>query len=213
MSLVCSILLAMHLPKTLWDELIKTITYFKNCSSGINGIIPYKLGNHIQPNLSQLKVVESCALIHIPKEKRIKLDVRSWQRIFIGYEGKNQYWVYNPRTGKVHITPDLFVDEQHLYHQEAFNDWDYSEDDWAETDNAQFANVSNFDNSGPNNSLYSVGDNTLKEPEIERNHFQVLKQDITPFDNLKSELLDLLKEEPLEINSGSIKTSRRSRQV
>ena len=40
---------------------------------------------------------------------------------------KNQYRVYNPRTGKVHITRDIFVDEQHLYYREAFNDWDYSE--------------------------------------------------------------------------------------
>ena len=81
-------------------------------------------------------MVGSRAWVHIPKEKRVKLDVRSWQGIFIGYEGKNQYRVYNPRTEKVHITRDLFVDEQHLYHREALNDWDYSEDGWTETDDA-----------------------------------------------------------------------------
>ncbi len=30
MAPVCSILSAMHLPKTLWDELIKTVAYLKN---------------------------------------------------------------------------------------------------------------------------------------------------------------------------------------
>ena len=94
----------MHLSKTLLDELIKTIAYLKNRSPGINVITSYELGNHICPNLSHLKVVGSRAWVHIPKEKRVKLDVRFWQRIFIGYDGKNQYRVYNPRTGKVHIT-------------------------------------------------------------------------------------------------------------
>ncbi len=122
MSPVRSILSAMHLPKTLWDELIKTVTYLKNRSPGINGITTYELGNHIRADLSHLKVVGARAWVHIPKEKRVKLDIRSWQRIFIGYEGKNQYLVYNPSTLKVYITQDIFVDEQHLYHREAIND-------------------------------------------------------------------------------------------
>ncbi len=45
------------------------------------------------------------------KEKRVKVDVQSWQEIFIGYEGKNQYLDYNLDTGKVNIARDLFVDE------------------------------------------------------------------------------------------------------
>lgn len=65
MFLVCSILVAMHLPKILWNELIKTIAYLKNQSPGINGIIPYKLDNHVCPNFSHLKVVDSQAWVHI----------------------------------------------------------------------------------------------------------------------------------------------------
>ena len=59
-------------------------------------------------------MVGSRALVHIQKEKRVKLDVRSWQGIFIGYEGTNLYRVNNPPTEKIHITRDLFVDEQQL---------------------------------------------------------------------------------------------------
>ncbi len=77
MSLVRSILSAIRLLKTLRDELIKTIAYIKNQSSGINVIKPYELGNHIRPNLNHLKVVGSRALVHITKEKRVKMDVRS----------------------------------------------------------------------------------------------------------------------------------------
>ncbi len=113
MSSVRSILAAMRLPKTLWVGLIKTVAYLKNRSPGINEIIPYELANNARPNLSNLKVVGSRAWVHILKEKRSKLDLRSWQGVFIGYEDKNQYWVYNPRTRKIHITRDLFVDEHH----------------------------------------------------------------------------------------------------
>ena len=210
MSPVRSILSAMHLPKTLWDELIKTVAYLKNRSPGINGITPYELGNHIRPDLSHLKVVGSRAWVHIPKEKRVKLDIRSWQGIFIGYEGKNQYRIYNPRTGKVHITRDIFVDEQHLYHREALNDWDYAEDDWAETDDAQLADVDDFGSLDTDDSSYSVGENTSKQPEKERNDSQDLEQDLTALDDLESELSDPPEEEPLVINSGSTETSRRS---
>lgn len=143
-----------------------------------------------------MKVVGSRAWVHIPKKKRVKHDVRSWQGIFIDYEGKNQYRVYNPRTGKVHITRDLFVDEQHLYHREALNDWDYSEDDWAETDDTQFADVSDFDDSESDDSLYSVGDdNFSKQLEKEGNDSEDLGQDITTFDNLGSELSEPPEEE------------------
>ncbi len=111
MSTVHLILSAMHLPKTLWDELIKTVAYLKNRNPGINGITSYEFGNQTRPNLSNLKVVGFRTWVHIPKEKRVKLYVRSWQGIFIGYKGKNQYQVYYPRTRNVHITRDLFVDE------------------------------------------------------------------------------------------------------
>ena len=78
MSSICFILAAMHLPKTFWDELIKTIAYPKNQSPGINDIIPYELGNHVCQNFSHLKVISSQTWLHILKEKKMKLDVRSW---------------------------------------------------------------------------------------------------------------------------------------
>ncbi len=212
MSAVWSILSAMHLPKTLWDELIKTVAYLKNRSSGINSITPYKLSNHICPDLSHWKVVGSRAWVHIPKEKSIKLNICTWQGGFIGYEGKNQYRVYNPRKGKVNITRDIFVDEQHLYHREALNDWDYSEDDWAETDDAELADVDDFGSFDTDDSSYSVAKNTSKQPEKEGNDSQDLEQDLTALDDLESELSDPPEKKPLEINSGSTETSRQSGQ-
>ncbi len=53
--------------------------------------------------------------MHIPKEKRLKLGERSWQAIFVGYEGKNQYLIYNLRTGKVHMAEGVKIGEYNLY--------------------------------------------------------------------------------------------------
>ena len=97
--------------------MIKIVTYLKNKSSGINAITPYELGNFVCPNLSHVKMVGFRVWINIPKEKKVKPDVFSSQMIFIGYESKNQYRVYNPLTRKVYFTRDCFVDEQHLYYR------------------------------------------------------------------------------------------------
>ena len=108
------------------------------------------------------------------------------------------------------------MDEQHLYHREALNDWDYSEDDWAETDDAQFAYVSDFDDSEtaspilPDDSLYLVGGNIFKQPEKEGNTSQDLEQDMTIIDDLESELSEPPEEMFFETNSGSIESSRQS---
>lgn len=169
--MICLILLVMHLPNMLWDKLIGTVIYLKNQSPGINNIIPYELGNHIYPNLSFLKVVRFWAWIHIPKEEKVKLDVCSWQEIFISYKGKNQYRVYNTLIKKVHIIWDIFVDEQHLHHWEALNDCDYSKNDWTDTDDTQFANASDVDHLELDDSFYSVRENTSKQPKKRRNDF------------------------------------------
>ncbi len=60
-SSVMSILAAICLFKTLWDELIKTVAYDKNRSPIINGITQYELANNVLPILSHFKVVDSRA--------------------------------------------------------------------------------------------------------------------------------------------------------
>ncbi len=84
----------------------------------------------------------------------------------------------------------------------------------AETDDAEFADVCDFDDSEtaspilPDDSLYSVGGNISKQPERERNASQDLEQDMTIFDDLESELSEPPEEMSLETNSGSIESSR-----
>ncbi len=130
----------------------------------------YQLGNPVRLDVRYPKVVSSPAFVYINKEKRVKQDVRSWQKIFIDYAGKNQYCIYNSRTRKFNITRDFSVNEQHLYYRKALYDCYYSDNNWAETDNTQFSDMSNFNDSEISFSLlldgfpYSVGENTSKIP-------------------------------------------------
>ncbi len=59
MSLVQSILASIRSPKNLWDKLIKTVAYLKNCNLSINNITLYELANNAQHNTRHLKVVDS----------------------------------------------------------------------------------------------------------------------------------------------------------
>lgn len=113
--LVRSILSIMKFLKSLWLEIIKTVTYLKNRSLGIDSIKLFEYLEGERPNLCHLKIVNSHAWVYIPKEKRRKLDEKSWHRIFVGYKGKNQYWIYNPQIGKVYVARDVKIDEYNLY--------------------------------------------------------------------------------------------------
>lgn len=67
------------------------------------------------------------------------------------------------------------MNEQHLYHQEALNNWDYSKDDWAKTNDTQFADMSDFNDIIsvssilPDDTFHLVGDEILQQPEKEKN--------------------------------------------
>ena len=111
----------MKLPKGLWLEIIKTVCYLKNRSPNTDGVTSYEKLKDRKPNLSHLRVLGARASVHIPKEKRKKLDERSWQGIHVGYEGTNQYRIYDPCTGKVHVKRDVIIDEKNLFARKAFN--------------------------------------------------------------------------------------------
>ena len=132
-------------PKSLWLAILKTFASLKNRSLGIDGITPFEHLKGEKPNQRHLKIVGSSAWVHIAKEKRRKLDERSWQEIFVGYEGKNQYRIYNPRTGKVHGARDVKINEYNLYYKSATNYWELEDQDSSSNDDPEFADPNKFE--------------------------------------------------------------------
>jgi hypothetical protein len=109
MERVKAIIAEAKLDKRLWMEIADTVVYLKNRSpTTAVATTPYELWHGVKPNLSHLKIIGSTAYVHIPKEKRIKLDTHSHKGIMTGYGGgTNQYKVWDLIRKDVVVTRDV----------------------------------------------------------------------------------------------------------
>lgn len=102
------------LEKHFWAEAVNTAVYLKNLSvaSGVPKT-PYELWKNKKPNVSHLKIFGSPAMVHIPKQKRLKWDKKAVKHILVGYcETTKGYRLYNPNTRKIVISRDVTVLEE-----------------------------------------------------------------------------------------------------
>ena len=132
MERVKAIIAEFKLDKKLWMELAETIVYLKNRSpTTAVATTPYELWYGEKPDLSHLRIIGSTAYVHIPKEKRVKLDTHSHKGIMIGYGGgTNQYKIWDLTRkdiviardvvfveGKpIELTPAAFIEEPKVIH-------------------------------------------------------------------------------------------------
>ena len=73
---------------------------------------PLEVWTGKKPSLSHLTIFGCDAYVHVPKEKRTKLDSKSKKCIFIGYkDGLKGYKLWNPVTRKVVYIPDVVFRE------------------------------------------------------------------------------------------------------
>jgi hypothetical protein len=109
MERVKAIIAEAKLDKRLWMEIAETVVYLKNRSPTIAvATTPYELWHGTKPNLSHLKIIGSTAYIHVPKEKRTKLDTHSHKGIMVGYGGgTNQYKVWDLTRKDVVVSRDV----------------------------------------------------------------------------------------------------------
>ena len=76
-----------NLPPRFWAEALSVATYLKNRSptSCFTKETPYQRWWKKKPDVSNLNVFGCAAYVHIPKEKRKKLDNKSMKCVFMGY--------------------------------------------------------------------------------------------------------------------------------
>ena len=142
MSIVRSILYSMKLPKSLWGELILIAAFLRNRCSHESKPSSFEIINGISPDLRHLRIIELRAWIHISKERRKKLNERSWQGILIEYEaGTSNYRIYNPLNGKVEVIHSINVDEDNLYDRSQVESKEFADEDWQEADDEEFGDA------------------------------------------------------------------------
>eukprot|EP00253_Pinus_taeda_P024014 PITA_24014 len=109
-----SMLSGAGLGQEFWAEAVDTACYFVNRSpsSALEDKTPQEVWTGKKPSLSHLRVFGCDAYVHVPKEKRTKLDSKSEKCIFIGdKDGLKGYKLWNPVTRKVVYSRDMVFRE------------------------------------------------------------------------------------------------------
>jgi hypothetical protein len=102
------------LPMCLWAEATKTSVYVQNRLS--HSALGFKTREEMfsgkKPEVSHLKIFGCPVFVHIPKEKRTKLDPLGKKGIFVGYcEVSKAFRVYIPGYHHIEISRDVTFDE------------------------------------------------------------------------------------------------------
>jgi hypothetical protein len=105
-----SMLSGAGLAQEFWAEAIDIAKYLVNMSpsSTLVDSTPHEVWSGNKPSLSHLKVFGYDAFVHVPKEKRSKLDKKVVKCIFIGYkEGMKGYKLWDPASRKIVYSRDV----------------------------------------------------------------------------------------------------------
>lgn len=82
-----------NLPKRLWGEALMTANMVRNVSpTASKEKTPYEIFYSKKPDVSMLRAYGCEAFVHIPKEKRNKLDARSEKGTLVGYTPNGNGW-------------------------------------------------------------------------------------------------------------------------
>ena len=99
----------------LWDEATRTVVYVQNIlsHSSLGFKTPKEMYTGKKPEVSHLKIFGCPVYVHIPKEKRIKLDPFGNKEIFVGYfEDSKSFRIYISGFHHIEISRDVTFDEE-----------------------------------------------------------------------------------------------------
>lgn len=108
-----------RLPSTYWAEAVNYAVYLKNRSPSraIKNFVPETMWNNKPVDLSNLRIFGCVAFMHIPKEKRKKLEPKSKRMLFVGiFENSKAYRLIDPTKPTVVIkSRDVIFDETSFF--------------------------------------------------------------------------------------------------
>ena len=105
------------LPKVLWAELVNTAAYVINRTgvSSVDGKSPFELWFGKKPGLKHLRVIGTMCYVHIPVQKRKKLDKKALKCVLIGYDNDDNYRVWNRESNSVLRSRDVRFEQEKLF--------------------------------------------------------------------------------------------------
>ena len=100
-------------PEAIWAELVTSAVYVLNRTgkSSVNDTSPYELWIGRKPRLKHLRIIGSSCYVHIPKQKRRKMDKKAIKGYLVGYDSDERYRVYIEGEHKVVVSRDIKFQE------------------------------------------------------------------------------------------------------
>ena len=110
-----AMLLDAKLHPKLWAEAISTAAYLRNRSptSAMEGMTPHEAWHGRKPRVEHLRVFGCTAYVHIPKDKRGKLDSKTRKCTLLGYGSVwIGYRVFDHQTREISYSRNIKFDER-----------------------------------------------------------------------------------------------------
>ncbi|MCO5572664.1 hypothetical protein L7F22_026422 [Adiantum nelumboides] len=117
MEMARAMLAHASLPRSYWAEACNTAVYIRNRSPthALQDMTPFQAYYGRKPTVSHFRVFGCSAFVHIPKEKRQKLDFKSRKLLFLGYSAESDaYRLYDPDTRTTTVSRDVVFDESFI---------------------------------------------------------------------------------------------------
>ncbi len=103
-----------NLPNYFWVEAVAIAIYILNQTptATVHGMTLEEKFIGKKPDVSHFRVFGCIAYVHVPTEKRSKLDPKAEKCIFIGYSLKQKgYRCFNPSIRELQVSKNVVFDE------------------------------------------------------------------------------------------------------
>lgn len=114
MSMVRCLLSEKEMPRSFWPEAARWTAHVLNRSptKAVTDMVPEEKWSGIKPRVDYFRIFGSIGHVHIPEQRRQKLDDRSHRCILLGVSDESKaYRLYNPVTKKIITSRDVVFDE------------------------------------------------------------------------------------------------------
>jgi transposase InsO family protein len=100
-------------PDAIWAELVTSAIYILNRTgkSSKDGVSPYELWMGKKPRIN-LRIIGFSCYVHIPAERRKKMDKKAVKGFLVGYDGDERYRINVPNDHKVILSRDVQFQER-----------------------------------------------------------------------------------------------------
>jgi transposase InsO family protein len=99
-----------------WGEALLTASHVRNRTvSQVHGKTPLEMLTGKKPQVNNLRVFGSTAFVHVPSQRRQKLDAVAKKAVFLGYEANTKgYRIMRKRDKRVVVSKDVTFQEEEI---------------------------------------------------------------------------------------------------